>query len=164
MSQSNALERLMKKQKPTVPARTDVVEESVSHDVKTSQQQDTITSTGQETKVEVETPEVTVLHSMSHDSKTSLGQDSETQITLGNFETVRNTIRIESIVDDELRRLCHDERITKETWLEAAYLYLSDKPNEMAEVIQLAQERLQHRKAIADYKRAKTMQQRFLES
>ncbi|ACK74098.1 KilA domain protein (plasmid) [Gloeothece citriformis PCC 7424] len=79
-------------------------------------------------------------------------------------ETVRNTIRIELTVDESLRQLCHEERITKETWLEAAYLYLEDRPEELAEVVRLAQERLSQRKAIADYKRAKTMQQRFLES
>lgn len=58
----------------------------------------------------------------------------------------------------------HDGRITKETFLEAAYFYLSNQPDEMAEVIQSAQERLSQRKAIADYQRAKTMQQRLLES
>ncbi|PSF33903.1 hypothetical protein C7H19_19470 [Aphanothece hegewaldii CCALA 016] len=145
MSQENALDRLMKKQKPTVLTRIDVVKESVSHDVKTSQQQDIMTS-------------------ISHDSKTTLSQDYQTQLNPDAFETVRNTIRIESTVDLELRQLCHDERITKETFLEAAYLYLTENPDGLAEVIYSAQERLQHRKAIADYKRAKTMQQRFLES
>jgi predicted transcriptional regulator len=88
----------------------------------------------------------------------------QTRLTLDDFETVRNTIRIDSTIDEPLRRLCHDERITKETWLEAAYLYLSERPDELAEVVRVARERLEQRKAIADYKRAKTMQERFLKS
>lgn len=158
MSQGNALDRLMKKQKPTVPTRIDVVKESVSHDSKTKRQQEVEALETQNTDVEKES------NSISHDSKTSSSQDNQTQLSPDVFETVRNTLRIESTVDDELRQLCHEERITKETWLEAAYLYLSEQPDGMAEVVQLAQQRLQHRKAIADYKRAKTMQQRFLES
>jgi len=164
MSQGNALDRLMKRQKPTVPARADVVEESVSPDVKTHRQQDTVTSIHQDMKVEDERPMITALPPSSHDSKTTLSQDYQTQLAPDAFETVRNTIRLESTVDDELRRLCSDERITKETFLEASYLYLVENPEVLALVVSLAQERLQHRKAIADYKRAKTMQQRFLES
>jgi hypothetical protein len=158
MSQGNALDRLIKKQKPTVPARIDVVNESVSHDVKTSERQEVEVLKTQNTNISQESV------SISPDSKTTLSQDYQTQSNLDAFSTVRNTIRIESTVDEQLRRLCNEERITKETFLEAAYLYLLNKPDEMAEVIQSAQKLLQHRKAIADYKRAKTMQQRFLES
>ena len=157
MSQGNALDRLMKKQKPTVPARTDVVNESVSLDIKTQRQLD-VNNLKKKEDEQLES-EIDDLPSTRHDSKTNLSQD---YLTPEDFETVRNTLRIESTVDLELRRLCSEERITKETWLEAAYLYLSDQPDALAEVVQLAQERLQHRKAIADYKRAKTMQQRFL--
>jgi hypothetical protein len=151
MSQSNALDRLVSKKKPVVSPRSDVVSESVSLDVKTIRQQDKETS--DDTK-----------DNSSHDSQISLSQDVQTRLTLDDFETVRNTIRIDSTIDEPLRRLCHDERITKETWLEAAYLYLSERPDELAEVVRVARERLEQRKAIADYKRAKTMQERFLKS
>jgi hypothetical protein len=149
MSQSNALDRLVSKKKPVVSPRSDVVSESVNLDVKTARQQDG--EIFDDTK-----------DNSSHDSQTSLSQDIQTGLTVDDFETVRNTIRIDSTVDEPLRRLCHDERITKETWLEAAYLYLSDHPDELAGVVRVARERLEQRKAIADYKRAKTMQERFL--
>jgi hypothetical protein len=151
MSQSNALDRLVSKKKPVVSPRSDVVSESVNLDVKTARQQDG--EIFNDTK-----------DNSSHDSQTSLSQDIQTGLTVDDFETVRNTIRIDSTVDEPLRRLCHDERITKETWLEAAYLYLSDHPDELAGVVRVARERLEQRKAIADYKRAKTMQERFLKS
>lgn len=129
MNDSNALERLVAREKPKVPPRTDVVEELTNLDVKTSS-----------------------------------SQDLEDKITQDQFETVRNTIRIESSVDESLRGLCHSERITKETWLEAAYLFLRERPEEMEVVVGTARERLQHRRAIANYQRAKTMQERFLKS
>lgn len=130
MSQgNNALERLVKRHKPIVPPRSELVEESISYDSKTS---------------------------LSHDIQTQLNPDA--------FETVRNTIRLESSVDEALRELCHEERITKETWVEAAYLHLGEHPEAMEAVVALAQQRLVQRKRIADHRRAVSMQKRVIKS
>ena len=154
MSQDNALDRLMKKQKPKVPNRPDVVEESLSFDIKTNE------------SLTLEALSDNLMQNqqaqISHDSKKSLSQNPQKSLIIDDFETVRNTIRIESVVDESLRQLCHEERLTKEIWLEAAYLFLIERPDELAEVNKIAQERLESRKAIADRKRAKTMQERFL--
>jgi len=162
---SNALDRLVNKKKPTVPPRLDVVEEILPIPSEPKEEiaqltQDAIKTLSQDSKT-----------SLSQDSKTSLSQDINTKTSLvselrqeEDFETVRNTIRLEQAIDDSLRQLCHDERITKETLLEAAYLYLEAHPTELEEVVQTARQRLQRRKTIADYKRAKTMQERFLKS
>lgn len=112
------------------------------------------------------------IENLSQDSKTSLSQDSNTETSLvvselrrgDDFGTVRNTIRLDRAIDDSLRQLCQDERITKETLLEAAYLYLDAHPTELEEVVRTARQRLQRPKEIADYKRSKTMQERFLKS
>lgn len=129
MTQNDALDRIMLRQKPKVPSRSDVVKESMSLDV-----------------------------------MSSVSQDLENPSTQDPFETVRNTIRIESNVDEGLRQICHSERITKETFLEASYLFLQEHPEQLAKVVSIAQERLQQRKEIANYQRAKTMQRRFLKS
>jgi hypothetical protein len=100
----------------------------------------------------------------TNDLKTPISQDLQSKLNPDSFTTVRNTIRIESSVDEGLRQLCHLERITKETLLEAAYLFLQDHPDQLAQVVAIAQGRLQERKAIANYQRAKTMQERFLNS
>ena len=162
---SNALDRLVNKKKPTVPPRLDVVEEILPIPSEPKEEiaqltQDAIKNLSQDNKT-----------SLSQDNKTSLSQDINTKTSLvselrqeEDFETVRNTIRLEQAIDDSLRQLCHDERITKETLLEAAYLYLEAHPTELEEVVQTARQRLQRRKTIADYKRAKTMQERFLKS
>ena len=155
---SNALDRLVNKKKPTVPPRIDVVEE--------------ILPIPSEPKEEIAQLTQYPIKNLSQDSKTSLSQDNNAETSLvvselrrgDDLETVRNTIRLDRAIDDSLRQLCHDERITKETLLEAAYLYLDAHPTELEEVVRTARQRLQQRKTIADYKRAKTMQERFLKS
>lgn len=155
---SNALDRLVNKKKPTVPPRIDVVEE--------------ILPIPSEPKEEIAQLTQYPIKNLSQDSKTSLSQDNNAETSLvvselrrgDDLETVRNTIRLDRAIDDSLRQLCHDERITKETLLEAAYLYLEAHPTELEEVVRTARQRLQQRKMIADYKRAKTMQERFLKS
>jgi hypothetical protein len=139
VSNNPAIDRIISRQKPKVPSRGDVVEELVSQDIKTSLSQN----------VDITEP----IESL---------EKSQTQPEP--LETVRNTVRIEYEVDEALRRLCHSERITKETWLEAAFLVLQENPEQLEKVVALAQERLQRRKAIANYQRAKTMQKRFLKS
>ncbi|AUS35841.1 hypothetical protein amyaer_p04425 (plasmid) [Microcystis aeruginosa NIES-2481] len=155
---SNALDRLVNKKKPTVPPRIDVVEE--------------ILPIPSEPKEEIAQLTQYPIKNLSQDSKTSLSQDNNAETSLvvselrrgDDLETVRNTIRLDRAIDDSLRQLCHNERITKETLLEAAYLYLEAHPTELEEVVRTARQRLQQRKMIADYKRAKTMQERFLKS
>ena len=155
---NNALDRLVNKKKPTVPPRIDVVEE--------------ILPIPSEPKEEIAQLTQYPIKNLSQDSKTSLSQDNNAETSLvvselrqgDDLETVRNTIRLDRAIDDSLRQLCHDERITKETLLEAAYLYLEAHPTELEEVVRTARQRLQQRKMIADYKRAKTMQERFLKS
>ena len=136
MTQStNALERLINRQKPVVPSRDDVVNNIKPQDIKTPRHQDSVASEP---------------------------QDSSISINPDNFETIRNTTRIESNVDQALRNFCQQNKITKETWFEAAYLYLSKQPDVMDEVIELASQRLLERKQIADHRRAVAMQKRLI--
>lgn len=167
----NALDRLMSRAKPKVPPRSDVVDETIRLDIKTQRHQDIKLLSDQESQESQEstnasptkdsTKEVSLVEeSISKDIKTSLRQDLQTSSNSDIFETARNTIRLEVTVDQALRRLCTEERITKETWFEAAYLYLSEQPEAMDEVARLAQARLNQRKQIADYRRAVAMQKR----
>ncbi|MDV3002726.1 MAG: hypothetical protein N5P05_004381 (plasmid) [Chroococcopsis gigantea SAG 12.99] len=240
MSQNQALDRLMKKQKPKVPPRSDAVTMSIgqdiktplshdlndlgvvetassndvideiSPDIKTSLSHEVINSNEQTIKQDVIDPtsqdinmslsyevnelshnkaktnaslttedtkgttratkkQKTIAEDKSDTTKTediqNINQPSSPDIkTLlsQDIQTSRTTIRLEASIDEEFRNICHEERITKETWIEAALLYLMDRPDELAEVIGVAQARLKQRKAIADCKRAKTMQERFL--
>lgn len=172
---TNALERLMNRQKPIVPSRSDVVNEINPQNSTTLSGQDTNISRNQELTTSKCQDSKTFRHqdfttSKLEDTNTSTHQDSilsthqQTSISINpdEFETVRNTTRIESNVDQALRNFCQQNKITKETWFEAAYLYLSQQPEAMDEVIELASQRLSERKQIADHRRAVAMQKRLI--
>ncbi|MEC5033103.1 MAG: hypothetical protein SAL07_24665 [Oscillatoria sp. PMC 1051.18] len=127
----NALDRIMnKRSRPAVPSRSDLVNESISLDAKTSLSQDIKVNKQQDLKMEM--PKV-----------------------------VRSTTRIEESIDTALRHLCTDEKLTKEVWFEAAYLYLAEHPEVMEEVNALARERLKQRKEAAELRRAQTMKEKL---
>ncbi len=79
------------------------------------------------------------------------------------FQLVAFTLRVEASVDKGLKSLCADEGITKETFLEAAYLVCQSNRQMMEQVVKMAEERRQQRKATGMRRRAKTMS-RYLES
>jgi hypothetical protein len=76
-------------------------------------------------------------------------------------EVVRRTIRLEQQVDEELERLCSRERLTRETFLEAAYLLCNDKPEILQEVLTIAKERYRQRKAAGEKRKFQTMGKKF---
>jgi hypothetical protein len=76
-------------------------------------------------------------------------------------EVVRTTVRLEESVDKALRQLCLEAGFTKEVWFEAAYLYLTQHPQELGAVNQIAKERLERRKRAADVRKLRTMQKRI---
>ena len=63
---------------------------------------------------------------------------------------VRSTIRLSAEIDEELRQLCQREKITKGTFLEAAYLVVSEAGELRTRVLQLAKERYKQRKGEAE--------------
>lgn len=131
----NALDRIMSKRtRPAVPARDDIVNESIAQDAKTS---------------------------LSQDIKTGVGHDSKKNFSLEMPKVVRSTTRLEESIDTALRHLCADEKLTKEVWFEAAFLYLSNQPEAMAAVNEIASERLRQRKQAADLRRAQTMKDKL---
>jgi metal-dependent amidase/aminoacylase/carboxypeptidase family protein len=73
-------------------------------------------------------------------------------------QLVRTTTRLEEEIDKALRHLCMDEKITKEVWFEAAYLYLAEHPKAMKVVNGVAKERW---KRAADLRKLETMQKRL---
>lgn len=87
----------------------------------------------------------------------SVSQDDEAELP----QLVRTTTRLEEEIDKALRHLCMDEKITKEVWFEAAYLYLTEHPKAMQAVNGVAKERYQRRKRAADLRKLETMQKRL---
>ena len=67
------------------------------------------------------------------------------------------TLRVEDSVDKGLKALCTQENITKETFLEAAYLVCLENELLMQQVLEVAIARRQERRETGIMRRAKSM-------
>lgn len=67
------------------------------------------------------------------------------------------TVRVEDSIDKGLKSLCTEESITKETFLEAAYLVCLDNEQMMQQVLEFALARRQERRSAGLVKRAEAM-------
>lgn len=67
------------------------------------------------------------------------------------------TLRVEDSVDKGLKSLCTQENITKETFLEAAYLVCLENELLMQQVLEVAIARRQERRETGILRRAKSM-------
>jgi len=78
-----------------------------------------------------------------------------------NDEVVRSTIRLSAEIDEELRQLCQREKITKDTFLEAAYLVVGEAGELKTRVLQLAKERYKQRKQVGEKRKLMTMMKKM---
>ena len=67
------------------------------------------------------------------------------------------TLRVEDCVDKGLKSLCTNESITKETFLEAAYLACQENEQMMQQVLEIAKARRQERREAGLLRRAEAM-------
>ena len=130
----DALERLRNRAKPSVEHR----DLSVSP---------TVTPTPQDTSA-----------SENLDPQISNSADISTNLEL---ETKQTTLRLEKALSSRLSQLCHQENISREVFLESLFLYFEEHKSIQAKVFKQAQLRDRHRHKIANYRRAKSMFERF---
>ena len=67
------------------------------------------------------------------------------------------TLRVEDIVDKGLKSICTNESITKETFLEAAYLVCNENEQVMQKVLEVAKARRAKRRKTGNLRRAESM-------
>lgn len=67
------------------------------------------------------------------------------------------TLRVDASIDSNLKTLCSNERITKETFLEAAYLACQKDEQMMQQVLEIAKDRRQERREAGVLRRARAM-------
>jgi len=72
-------------------------------------------------------------------------------------ELVSFTLRVDKSIDKGLKSLCNNESITKETFLEAAFLICSENQELMEKVLNSAKVRRQSRRKVGVERRAKAM-------
>lgn len=67
------------------------------------------------------------------------------------------TLRVDEMIDYGLKGLCSNERITKETFLEAAYLACQEDEQMLKQILEIAKARRHQRRAAGVIRRAKAM-------
>jgi hypothetical protein len=136
-SQHDAFDRLKNRSRAKVPARSKSLTDS-SNDSKTEFSH-------------------SVLNELSQDSV----PESEPSRKIPEREAIRRTIRIEPDVDEGLEVLCSRAKITRETFLEAAYLSCTQDPDLMASVLAEAQQRYRQRKQAGEQRKFNTMSRKY---
>jgi hypothetical protein len=81
--------------------------------------------------------------------------------TAPEFEVIRRTIRLEQSVDEGLEGLCSREKVTRETFLEAAYSLCVEKPELLQEILAIAKDRYRLRKAAGERRKFQTMGKKY---
>jgi hypothetical protein len=152
-SPNDAFSRLKDRTRATVPARNKSLTDSSndtktesSHSVKTEISQDAIDEVGQNSLAEI-----------SQDAINESIPDPDSP----EREAVRRTLRIDGAIDDELERLCGRLKITRETFLEAAYLACTQNPDLMTTVVVEAQKRYRQRKQAGEQRKFETMSRKY---
>ena len=142
---NDAFERLKNRSRATVPARNKSLTDS-NDDANTEISHSTKTKISQEALVET--------------SQVSLTEPKASQ-DIQEPEVVRRTLRIDRDIDSELEQLCGQVKITRETFLEAAYLACTQDPDLMAVVLVEAQQRYRQRKQAGEQRKFETMSRKY---
>ena len=67
------------------------------------------------------------------------------------------TLRVDETIDKGLKEICSEEKITKETFLEAAFLVCQQNDDVMEKVLKISKERRKKRRATGVSRRAQSM-------
>lgn len=141
---SDALERLKKRNRPTVPNRdaslTPMAQPITSPDIATSRYLDL------------------------HDSKSLESQMSQSSEPEPPLKTKQTTLRLEHEISDRLQELCRQNGICREVLIEAMFEYSEANPNALRNILSEARNKNEQRQQIANLKRAKSMMKRFGQS
>ena len=132
---NDALERLKKRQRPSVPSRDASISPSV--DISTSRYRDP-------TSIDISTSGHQVIQ-----------QEPEQLLTK------QSTLRLEASLTQRLSEVCQNNGISREVLIEALFERYSNDPEAWQAILAEAKRRGEHRMQVANMKRAKSMMQRF---
>jgi hypothetical protein len=137
---SDALERLKKRQRPTVPTR----DASLSL---TSLPTPPVLDTSTTSSLEVAAAKAI-----------SPSSSPKPAVTL---QTKQSTLRLEQGVSDRLQAIARRNGLCREVLIEAMFEYCEAHPEAMQAVLEESRSKNDYRQQIANLKRAKSMMQRF---
>ena len=174
----DALERLRNKAKPTVPHRDlSTIPNSTDNDESLSRPNSVIldeaATTNEADTAGDQAKTVDLLDSRNQDVEISAITDAVRKSplpvsTLNNLssssmdlKTKQSTIRLEQKLSQELSRKCQEEEISREVFIEALFVYFKNHQSIRSKVLAEARKRDRQRQKIANYRRAKSMIERF---
>lgn len=167
---SDALDRLRNRQRPTVPNR-DVSLNSRSPDISISRNRDSqipdISASGDSETFQETDPEKPVMEETQpprpKESSNKRYPDIETSTVpdIERLDTKQSTLRLEADLSDRLQTLCRSQGICREVLLEALFEHFESNLDVQPEILAAAQSKNEHRQHIANLKRAQSMMKRF---
>jgi hypothetical protein len=174
-SSNDALERLKKRQRPTVSARdasltpgaTDpstigqpdisvskVADNQISKQTDMSIHEYTDSSTSRQSDIDMST--ITDIQTSRY-----LDNQKASQQQVEQLKTKQSTLRLEAELLERLSEVCSDNNISREVFIEALFMHYETDPEAKAAILAEAKRRASHRMLQANLKRARSMMQRF---
>lgn len=159
----DALERLRNRAKPTVQSRDLSTIPSVSKNEEISNREASVTintvkdisdSSNQDSEIST----IADVEAVSQPSKLASNELSSSSMDI---KTKQSTIRLEQKLSQRLSQQCQEEEISREVFLEALFVYFENHKSIQSKVLQEARKRDKQRQKIANYRRAKSMIERF---
>ena len=152
----DALERLRNRAKPTVQSRDLSTIPSVSNNNPPIAQVD-VTDVSDSGNQDVEISTSTDAIDTSSSTPISNGLASSSM----ELKTKQSTIRLEHELSQKISQRCQSEEISREVFIEALFVYFDNHKSVQSKVLQEARKRDKQRQKIANYRRAKSMIERF---
>lgn len=143
---SDVFERLKKKTRPSVPAR-DTTLVKVQHDNLLNDQITEFSHLPEKPKPDLDSEEVI------NDKVSTSNQEQHLELP----QIIRRTIRLEQDIDTNLDSFCNVNKITRDTFLEAAFIVCSENEELLQEVLKQARKRYQQRKQVGEQRKFQTL-------
>ncbi|MGI2906144.1 hypothetical protein [Tolypothrix sp. VBCCA 56010] len=147
---SDVFDRLKNKARPTVPAR----DTSLAKKENPEKLNDEITKSSHsinEEEKNLPIPETT------KDNASIIPQEQQADLP----QTVRRTIRLDEDIDTKLDTFCNTEKITRDNFIEAAFLACSQNQELMQEILKEAKKRYHQRKQLGEQRKFKTLEKKI---
>lgn len=143
---SDVFDRLKNKSRPTVPNR----DKSLTKDENTKILNDQMTEVSHSVNEERQSEET---NKVIKEDTTNSSQNKQPDLP----QTIRRTIRLEEDIDSQLEAFCNTQKITRDNFIEAAFIVCSQNEELMQEVLKEAKQRYQHRKHLGEQRKFQTM-------
>ena len=151
----DALERLRKRNRPTVKSRdTSLIS---SQDIPTSEYPDKETSGKQKDNLET----ISIKPGMNEDKGENYSTNQRSRHSDIILKTKQTTLRLEESVSEGLSEFCQEAGFCREVFIEALIQYYQRHEDDLGEVIDEARKKAKLRMEVANQKRAKSMMQKF---